>query len=935
MLFRYIIILIVLIAGKLAAQTPVYLDSTADVEARVSDLLGRMTLDEKIGQMTQADHKAVNDLSDLQTYFLGSILSGGGSDPVAGNSAADWLALYNAFQEQALQTRLGIPLIYGIDAVHGHSNVSGAVIFPHNIGMGATGDSLLMQRVARITAEEIAATGINWTFAPCVAVPRDERWGRTYEGFGETPELVSALGAAAVQGLQDDTLAAATAIVACAKHYIGDGGTSGGVDQGNTEISEAELRAIHLPGYRAAIRAGVGTIMASYNSFNGQKLHGHKYLLTDVLKDELGFNGFIVSDWAAIDQLPGDYASDIETSINAGIDMVMVPNQYQNFINTFKSLVLQGKISQARIDDAVSRILRIKFMAGLFEHPLQDNALLPSVGSVEHRLVGREAVRKSQVLLRKNDGLLPIPKSGIRILVAGEHANDIGLQSGGWTIQWQGASGPITEGSTILDGLRKLAPGANIDFNADGNFNDYNADYAIVVIGEQPYAEGQGDDSDLALPSAQVQLVRKFKKMGIPVITLLISGRPLILNSVLHNSDVLVASWLPGTEADGIADILFGDYQPTGSLPMSWPQRLEDIPLNVGDADYHPLFPYGFGLHSFEDSQSASAPLLSSALLNEDGTAIELSFNKSMLINDQSSYNFSVTVNENPGPAVIGVSRADFDPAMLLLALDEAPGKEDVIKLTYSGGNLAAWDGGLVASFTDMNVINFKAFELHSIPGKIEAEDYSAMSGVQTETTADDGGGLNVGWIDDGDWLEYDCQVASSGHYRIDLRVASNSAGGTIEIITNGTTQVTANLPVTNGWQNWTTVSQELELEAGRLKLRLFAQQGGFNLNWFRLEQITAIEAASPVPENIRLYQNYPNPFNPETIIAYELGTSAEVDLAVFDLQGRKVAQLSRGMKGAGIHHISFKARNLASGIYVYKFVSGRTTMYKKMMLLK
>ncbi len=343
----------------LMAQTPDYLNPDLPVDDRVDDLLSRMTLDEKVGQMTQADHRAVSDLEDVKTYYLGSILSGGGSDPASGNGAEQWTDLYDAFQQKALETSLGIPILYGIDAVHGHSNVTGAVIFPHNIGMGATRNTRLVEQASRITAIEIAATGIDWTFAPCVAVPRNERWGRTYEGFGETPDLVSSMGAAAVKGFQNDSLDSSTSIVACAKHYVGDGGTTDGYDQGNTELTEEELRAIHLPGYIAAIENDVKTIMASYNSWNGQKLHGHSYLLTDVLKEELGFEGFVVSDWAAIDQLPGDYQSDVQTSINAGIDMVMVPNNYIEFFTTLKTLVDQNKISINRINDAVERILKV------------------------------------------------------------------------------------------------------------------------------------------------------------------------------------------------------------------------------------------------------------------------------------------------------------------------------------------------------------------------------------------------------------------------------------------------------------------------------------------------------------------------------------------------------------------------------------------------
>ncbi len=545
-LFSLVILFQIFIKSNIHSQQPIYLNPDASINSRVIDLMERMTLEEKIGQMTQADHAAVSNIEDVKTYFLGSILSGGGSDPSSENIPLDWTNLYDSFQLKALETRLSIPIIYGVDAVHGHSNVVGAVIFPHNIGLGATRNPGLVENAARITAIEISATGIDWNFAPCIAVPRDERWGRTYEGFGETPELAQLLGSAAVRGLQNDSLNMPTSIVACAKHYIGDGGTVGGDDQGNVELSEVELRAIHLPGYIDAIENDVKTIMASYNSWNGTKLHGHDYLLNDLLKDELGFEGFVVSDWAAIDQIPGDYTSDVETSINAGIDMVMVPNNYITFFTTLKSLVEQNRIPIERINDAVRRILRVKFELGLFESPLADRSLLPLVGSQEHRDVARQCVRESVVLLKKNDEILPIPKSNSKIFVAGEHADNIGLQCGGWSIQWQGASGDITAGTTILEGLRKVAAEVEFIYDAEGNFGEESADYAIVVVGEDPYAEGNGDSDDLKLRNSQINLVRKLKKMGLPVITILISGRPMIINTELHNSDALL---LPGSPA--------------------------------------------------------------------------------------------------------------------------------------------------------------------------------------------------------------------------------------------------------------------------------------------------------------------------------------------------------------------------------------------------
>jgi beta-glucosidase len=497
--------------------------------------------------------------------------------------------MYDRYQGIALQTRLRIPIVYGVDAVHGHNNVRGAVIFPHNVGLGCTRDPGLVERVARATAEEVAATGIDWTFSPCVAVARDERWGRTYESFGETPELAMEMGAAAVRGYQP-------AILACPKHYLADGGTEGGRDQGDARIDEATLRAIHLPAYRAAVAAGAATVMASFSSWNGQKMHGNRHLLTDVLKGELGFQGFLVSDWAGIDQLPGDYASDVETAVNAGIDMVMVPGRYAEFLSTLKALVQQGRVPESRIDDAVRRILRKKVEAGLFERPYADRTLLAQVGSDAHRQVAREAVRRSLVLLKNEGRVLPLSKMARRVHVAGRNADDLGNQCGGWTITWQGSSGAITTGTTLLQAIRAaVLGGAEVTYSRDGS-GAAGAEAGVVVIGETPYAEGVGDRSDLSLAAEDVAAVRAVQSARVPTVVVLVSGRPLILGEVERLADAIVAAWLPGTEGAGVADVLFGDHAPAGRLNHSWPRSMSQVPINVGDAGYDPLFPYGHGL---------------------------------------------------------------------------------------------------------------------------------------------------------------------------------------------------------------------------------------------------------------------------------------------------------------------------------------------------
>jgi beta-glucosidase len=569
-------------------------------------LLAKMTLDEKIGQMTQAEISGLKDISDIQKYYLGSILSGGDGDPKAGNTLQDWTDQIEKINAEALKTRLHIPLLYGIDAVHGHNNVLGATIFPQNIGEGCAHNPELVKKAARITAEEIRATGINWAFAPCVTVPQDIRWGRTYEGYGEIPKMPALLGEAAVEGLQGRDLANPLSVLACAKHYAGDGGTAmgtglnGGLDQGDTRVDEATLRKIHLQGYISSIRAGVGSIMPSYSSWNGVRCSASKQLMTDILKNELGFEGFLISDYNALDELPGDRKQQIETSINAGMDMVMVPTKYREFFDTLKELVNEGKVPMSRIDDAVLRILRVKFAMGLMAKtysPLADRRLWNSFGSPEHRAVARDLVRRSVVLLKNENRTLPLSKSVARIHVGGKSADDLGNQCGGWTIKWQGSSGVVTPGgTTILAAIKNaVSKDTQVTFSKDGTGAE-GATVGVVVVGETPYAEMQGDRKDLNLAPQDVEAITNMKAAGIPVVVILISGRPMIIDGVLGKAAAFLAAWLPGTEGEGVADVLFGDYKPTGKLTFSWPRTMAQVPIHVGSPHYNPLFKYGYGL---------------------------------------------------------------------------------------------------------------------------------------------------------------------------------------------------------------------------------------------------------------------------------------------------------------------------------------------------
>ena len=574
----------------------------------VAELIRNMTLEEKIGQMTQVDYRYLKDKSDIAKYFLGSILSGGGATPPT-NQPSSWVDLYNGFQKEALKTRLKIPLIYGIDAVHGHNNVFGATMFPHNIGLGCANDKLLVQKIASATAAEVKATGLDWTFAPCVAVAQDERWGRTYESFSEDSDIVTELGVASTIGYQGRNLNK-NSVLACAKHFVGDGNTVFGtgtnwykIDRGDVVLEEEELRSKYIKPFKESIRAGVGSIMISYNSWKGKKLHGHKYLINELLRKELKFDGIVISDWAGINEIDKDYKTCIIQSINAGIDMNMVPgslnpddNSYDDFIRLAIEAVKEGSISIKRIDDAVFRILKVKKQIGLFDNPIKNPPNKNIVGSKKHRDLARESVRKSLVLLKNENKILPLKKFGKKITLVGDHADNIGFQCGGWTIHWQGGSGDITTGTTILDAFKStVSDSNNINYSKNGD-NLTSSDIIVVAIGEKPYTEGVGDRDSLFLSKENKELLEKVKRAKIPYIVILISGRPMIINEELNDSHAFVAAWLPGTEGAGISDVLFGDFDFSGKLSMTWPKLMKQIPINFGDNDYDPLFEFGFGL---------------------------------------------------------------------------------------------------------------------------------------------------------------------------------------------------------------------------------------------------------------------------------------------------------------------------------------------------
>lgn len=580
-----------------------YKNASAPVEDRVNDLLSRMTLDEKIGQMTQIARDGIR-VADIRDLYLGSVLSGGGSSP-QNNSPAGWADMTDGFQKAALATRLAIPIVYGVDSVHGHNNMRNATVFPHNIGLGATGDAALVEKIGKASAEETAAAGVQWTFAPCVAVGRDPRWGRFYESFGQDTALVTSLGGAFIRGFTGLDTGSSARMITSAKHFLGDGGTAWGssktgnymIDQGNTEGDDAYLRNVLLPPYAEAVKDGTRTVMVSFSSWNGLKMHAQKKLITGLLKDELGFTGFVVSDWAGMDQIDADYYKAMVTGINAGVDMNMVPYDARKFIATVKKAVEARDIPMKRIDDAVRRILRVKFEMGLFERPMANRDFAKTVRSPEHLALAREAVAKSLVVLR-NDSALPLSKNAKKIYVAGIAADNIGMQCGGWTLTWQGLSGNNTAGTSILGGIREKLPGSSVVYDAAGNFDgaDRKAP-CVVVTGEKPYAEGMGDNGTIALSDNDLAMIARARAKFDRVVLVVTGGRPLVLGDAPQKTDAIVAAWLPGTEGAGVADVLFGDVKPTGKLAFDWPASVDQLPIDrFISGEQKPLYPVGYGL---------------------------------------------------------------------------------------------------------------------------------------------------------------------------------------------------------------------------------------------------------------------------------------------------------------------------------------------------
>ena len=677
------------------------------LETRIAALLARMTIEEKVGQLIQAEIKYVTP-DDVRKYHLGSILNGGGTYPNNDKFATpqDWLKMANAYYAASMDTSDGgvaIPIIWGSDAVHGHNNVIGATLFPHNIGLGATREPELIRRIGAATAEEVAVTGVNWTFAPTIAVVRDDRWGRTFESYSEDPEIVRQYASAMIDGIQgnknSDAFLDGHHLVSAAKHFLGDGGTTRGIDRGNTEVPEKELARIHAAGYISALTAGVQTVMASFNSWNGERLHGSHHLLTEVLKSRLGFDGFIVGDWNGHRFVPGCSVDSCAAAINAGLDMFMVPSDWKALYRNTLAQARSGEIPAERLDDAVSRILRVKLRAGLFKRQ-QPLAGKPGIlGSPEHRAIAREAVRKSLVLLKNNGGLLPLdPRQNI--LVAGDAADNIAKQSGGWTISWQGTGNTAADfpgATSIYTGLRNAvnAAGGQAVLSVDGSHtvntfaNGGKPDVAIVVFGEDPYAEWHGDLASIEYQlgsKTDLELLQHLQQQGIPVVSIFISGRPLWVNRELNASDAFVAAWLPGSEGEGVADVILTDrdgdprYDFTGRLSFSWPRLAHQTSINRGDADYDPLFAYGYGLSVGDQTQ------ISNKLPEDSDTYADGALEDAWLLVSRPRAPWQLQITESHrAPVPVTGNLASSDDGNITVTSIDMESQEDARRIEWKG----------------------------------------------------------------------------------------------------------------------------------------------------------------------------------------------------------------------------------------------------------
>jgi len=679
--------------------------------------------------------------------------------------------------------------------------------------------------------------------------------------------------------------------------------------------------------------------MVSFSSWNNVPCVVNKYLLTTLLKEELQYKGLVITDFDGIITSSGSaFGEMFSNAINAGIDMAMLglswpaPKFYSIFIDSVRASVGQGKISLDRIDDAVKRILTQKFRLGLFEHPYAKRSLLSQIGSSERRQVARACVRQSLVVLKKKDGILPISKNIKHIHMTGRHANNMGYQCGGWTIAWQGGS---ATGTSIMQAVQQAAPSASVTYSADG-FGADSADIGIAVIGEPPYQEGNGV---ILLDPQEIQAVRNLKSCNIPVIVILISGRPMIIDPILSYCDAVIAAWLPGPEGEGITDVLFGDYQPTGILSRRWPKDISQYLMDVGDTNYHPLFPFGYGITSLNNSPAGSPPELYSVSVSTASIhKMEIPFNKKMATPPAAPGGFLVFVNGTTPIHITNLSLKNNDSTVMILTVDSGFVKGSTYTISYSPESIHSYDGGTLTACENVpiyNTLNEYSY-VHAIPKKIEAEECFAHQGLNISACYDNGTGKCLTNINNGFWADYYVDVSQSGKYILNYRISSTTDTGQIQLIANGTVLSTFHVPMTGSHSNWQTDSTTINLTEGSQIIRMYASHGGFYLNWMQFSSsITGVQEQAALPQSYQLFQNYPNPFNPSTAIKYQVPKSSLVTLRIFDILGREVTFLVNEEEPAGTYTIQWDASTRSSGVYFYRLHAGSFIETKRMMLLK
>jgi len=805
----------------------VFGQSNKTVDQQVSELMKTMTLDDKIGQMIISDFGSLrSNINDIATYKIGNILFGADSDPEL-NTAGSWAFVCDSLQRIALSSNLHIPLFIGADAIHGHSNVSNATIFPQNIGMGCTRNLRLVSEEGRITASEVSATGIRLVFSPSYVTPLDERWGGTYEGYGEDPSLVTQMGNAYVTGFNSLLLPDGGRALACPKFS--------GYVKYNPEALEGKNNAVFdckISAIDDSTLVGSGAIMVSSMLLINNQKTDNQMKVIETFKQKCGFKGFVVSDWETASNMQGDYYSVVKNSINAGVDMFMEISSTKQFIETMKQCVTSGDISKERIDDAVKRILTQKYKTGLFIHPLSYPELLEKIGDKGNKNIARQCVRESAVILLNKNNVLPLSKKATRIHVAGSAANNLAMQCGGWTIGWQGLGEKEIPGKTFLEALKQAGTNSKITYSKNGQ-GATGSEVGIVVIGEEPYAEWYGNKKELFLSQEDINAVMNIKNANVPVICVVLSGRPLILDPILNYCDAIVAGWLPGPEIEGLTDVLYGDVKPKGQLSQSWPMSMNQVGENIGDATYNPLFPYGFGITTLESNKNNSPRLLSANVIKRGG-AIELAFSKP--ITEFSAIdNFSITTNDGTQRPLSGDFKVD-NPSSIILILKDSIKVNQKVQINFELGKIKSKDGGEVLPFKHFNVFNplTTLKRIFKIPAMIQAEKYSDQRDIDIQDCWDDKGGQAI-VLEKGEWSEYLLQSNFPGFYSVIFRVQS-SKKTELSMSVDGREIGVVKVPATKPGSWVSVVMKKVYVTNGKQTFTVSAKNETVAINWISFD---------------------------------------------------------------------------------------------------